>query len=127
MKLYLAAGQYVGTQADAKRLDKGYEAVEVPTDKEGLIAFLNSPWKTQPQDAGFDLIAPTAATTPAVKLQPAAPPPERWSSTATEVLSNMDSKGEADGIVEKIMTARGYPLKRYAGAVAQAFAALEGK
>lgn len=42
MKLYIAAGQYVGTQAEAKAIDKtGFEQVEVPTDKEGLIAYLN--------------------------------------------------------------------------------------
>lgn len=41
MKLYIAAGRYVGTQAEAKKLDKDFEAVEVPTDKEGLIGHLN--------------------------------------------------------------------------------------
>lgn len=42
MKLYMAAGQYVGTQADARKLDKGFSEVEVPTDKPGLMAFLNA-------------------------------------------------------------------------------------
>lgn len=42
MKLYLAAGQYVGTQAEAKKLDAKYEQVEVPTTKDELIAYLNS-------------------------------------------------------------------------------------
>lgn len=42
MKLYLAAGQYAGTQADAKAIAKDFEAVEVPTDKTGLIEYLNS-------------------------------------------------------------------------------------
>lgn len=41
MKLYLANGIYVGTQAEAKKLDKNFTPVEVPTDKEGLIAYLN--------------------------------------------------------------------------------------
>ncbi len=41
MKLYMAAGQYVGTQADARKLDKDFTEVEVPTDKPGLMAFLN--------------------------------------------------------------------------------------
>lgn len=41
MKLYLANGQYVGTQSEARKIDKGFEQVEVPTDKEGLIAYLN--------------------------------------------------------------------------------------
>jgi hypothetical protein len=42
MNLYLAAGQYVGTQAEAKALDKSYQPVEVPVDKAGLMAFLNA-------------------------------------------------------------------------------------
>lgn len=42
MKLYLAAGQYVGTQADARKLDKAFTPVEVPTAKDGLIAYLNA-------------------------------------------------------------------------------------
>lgn len=43
MNLYLtAAGRYVGTQADAKAAGKGWKAEEVPTDKPGLIAYLNS-------------------------------------------------------------------------------------
>lgn len=41
MKLYIAAGVYVGTQAEAKKLDRDFTPVEVPTDKEGLIAYLN--------------------------------------------------------------------------------------
>lgn len=41
MKLYFAAGQYVGTHADAKKLDKDFSPIEVPTDKKGLINYLN--------------------------------------------------------------------------------------
>ncbi len=42
MKLYLAAdGFYVGTQAEAKKLGKGWEQIDIPTDKEGLIEHLN--------------------------------------------------------------------------------------
>lgn len=42
MKLYLANGQYVGTQAEAKKIDREFEEVNVPTDKDGLIAYLNT-------------------------------------------------------------------------------------
>lgn len=42
MKYYLANGQYVGTQADAKKLDPNFQTVEVPQDKEGLMGYLNS-------------------------------------------------------------------------------------
>ncbi len=41
MKLYIANGTYVGTQADAKAIDKKFVEEEVPTDKAGLIAYLN--------------------------------------------------------------------------------------
>ena len=42
MKLYLCQdGTYVGTQADAKLRGKHFEQIEVPTDKEGLLAYLN--------------------------------------------------------------------------------------
>lgn len=45
MRLYVTAkGRWAGTQADAKilaREDGGWEQCDVPTDKDGLIAFLN--------------------------------------------------------------------------------------
>lgn len=42
MKLYIANGTYVGTQADAKAITKQFTEVEVPTDKAGLIGYLNT-------------------------------------------------------------------------------------
>jgi hypothetical protein len=43
MRLYLtAAGVYAGTQAEAKRDGKGWQLEEVPTDKYGLIDYLNA-------------------------------------------------------------------------------------
>ena len=43
MNLYRDAhGVIVGTQAEAKRMGKGWVPIEVPTDKQGLIAYLNS-------------------------------------------------------------------------------------
>jgi hypothetical protein len=42
MRLYRTAkGRWVGTQEDARKDGKGWEAVDVPTVKEPLIAFLN--------------------------------------------------------------------------------------
>ena len=41
MKLYIANGTYVGTQAEAKAITKNFELVEVPVDKAGLIDYLN--------------------------------------------------------------------------------------
>jgi hypothetical protein len=42
MNLYItAAGRYVGTQAEARQDGKGWTPETVPTDKDGLIAYLN--------------------------------------------------------------------------------------
>lgn len=49
MKLYAILGRYYGTQAEAKaaakegdvKFDAEQDTVEVPTDKEGLIGYLN--------------------------------------------------------------------------------------
>lgn len=41
MKTYFVAGRYYGTQAEAKKIDKNFAEIEVPTDKPGLLAFLN--------------------------------------------------------------------------------------
>ncbi len=48
MKLYIANGTYVGTQADAKAITKQFTEVDVPTDKAGLIAYLNHVTKPLP-------------------------------------------------------------------------------
>lgn len=141
MKLYLAAGKYVGTQADARKLDKSFAQVDVPTDKEGLIAYLNElnryghehkimadiGWQ-EPVDDGSDLVEMADANTglslgrhpgnaPPPQYQGLKAPTEGWESGADRVLSPAD----ADGIVQRIMGATGYELKRYASAVAQAF------
>lgn len=46
MKLYLVGRKYIGTQAEAKSAAKttggSFEPVDVPTDKEGLIGYLNA-------------------------------------------------------------------------------------
>jgi hypothetical protein len=59
MKLYVnAKGEWVGTQADAKRI--GAELVEVPTDKPSLIEFLNNREVSKPPAAPEP--APTVRT-----------------------------------------------------------------
>jgi len=126
MKLYRASGIYVGTQADAKRLDKGFAPVEVPTDKDGLIAFLNALRGSQrasasapPPIAGLDLIAPVACASGTAQNN-AVKPLSAYESSADRVMTPADT----DGIVQRIMGATGYELKRYASAVAQAFGKL---
>lgn len=107
MNLYLANGRYVGTQAEARKLDRNFRPIIVPVDKDGLIAYLNG------------LAPPTPS--------PAASPPSSGrapirSMGATAVLSRSDNPDlDVDSIVETICNSGGYALKRFAGAVAVAF------
>lgn len=64
MKLYIANGTYVGTQADAKAITKQFTEVDVPTDKAGLIAYLNG-LVVERQDPQF-----IERSTPTVKPMP---------------------------------------------------------
>lgn len=41
MRLYLTSAGWCGTQAEARAFGKDFDQIEVPTDKAGLIAFLN--------------------------------------------------------------------------------------
>jgi hypothetical protein len=68
MRLYhTPTGQWAGTQAEAKALGL-FELVEVPTDKPGLLAFLNL------HRVGADRVE--IDYTPTITLvQPPAPPP----------------------------------------------------
>lgn len=118
MKLYFAAGTYVGTQTEAKAMAKrkggDWRLVEVPTDKDGLLAFLN-------------VMDSTAELATALRGLPAAnAAPIVRAMDATAILSRSDNPGtDVDAIIETIGKAKGYALKRYAGAVAVAFHALE--
>lgn len=71
MRLYLtAAGVYAGTQQEAKADGKGWRLEEVPTDKQGLIAYLNV--------LKFDTMGETKAPDPVAEgyggIDPHAPP-----------------------------------------------------
>lgn len=59
MRLYItSAGRYAGTQADA---GKGFTQVEVPTDKAGLLDYLNALVDDHARtDAYLDKVAPVA-------------------------------------------------------------------
>lgn len=57
MKLYIANGVYVGTQADARAINKTFAQVEVPTDKDGLIKYLNENIAfNEPQEDEFETV-----------------------------------------------------------------------
>lgn len=134
MRLYYAAGVYVGTQADAKRLDKDFTPVEVPTDKDGLMAFLNrghikalagvaepSPTITAPaEDDIGDLLGEEL---PPQKPMPPIFTDQRPAMDAGSVLSRMDTPG-IEQMVEAIAVSKGASLRRFAGAVAMRFSEL---
>jgi hypothetical protein len=69
MKLYIADGGYVGTQAEAKQVDRAFRPVEVPTSKDELIAFLN-----QLVRHTADIYRSRVAIMPAPELFQSAPP-----------------------------------------------------
>lgn len=138
MRLYRTpAGSWAGTQADAKALAKAdattWAEVEVPVDKPGLLAFLNEhkvgsravgvrEGTVETQEA-FEAthVAPEPPCLPAAILVPSRP------MTGEATLARMDNPGvDVDGICETIGRARGYALKRYAGAVSVAFQGLSG-
>lgn len=137
MNLYLANGTYVGTQAEARKLDKGFKPVTVPVDKEGLIAYLNAlvtrravtPSPAEPSQQEKDRI--TSADWPADmhpmlgRDQRMAAAPEGRDMSASAVLSRLDGPTNIDAMCETICTSSGYPLKRFAASVACAFTRLE--
>lgn len=75
MKLYSIFGRYYGTQAEAKaaakesgvRFDPEQNTVEVPTDKEGLIQYLNQ--LVEARDDAFDAVTGGDQFTPVVERQ----------------------------------------------------------
>lgn len=113
MNLYLANGRYVGTQAEAWRADRNFKPVDVPTDKPGLIAYLNE-------------LAPAPRQSSAAAPPMAAEQPSRDMS-AGAVLARSDNPGlDVDGIVEAIISAKGIAAGRFATAVAIAFQNIAG-
>ena len=76
MKLYLSNSRtWTGTQADAKAAQGGpdFESIEVPTDKPGLIAWLNEEWEAWYQEIDRRT-SEAAAGAPPARVEAAAPP-----------------------------------------------------
>lgn len=115
---------YVGTQADARALKRetsaAWSEVEVPTDKAGLIAFLNEIAAAAPPLRVATLpqtLEPAPITAPLPTLAPSHP------LDAGSILARLDNPDLGiDAIVEGIARMKGgYALKRVAGAVAIRF------
>lgn len=114
--------RYVRTQGEAKKLGFG-EATDIPTDKEGLLDFVNGLRKEL--RAQFD--TPYGDDLPEERAEEIAiisgaidPEPPM---SATPVLSRMDNPTlDLDGVIEAIFKMKGgHALKRVASAVALKF------
>jgi hypothetical protein len=134
MKLYLtAAGIYAGTQVEAKADGKGWRLEEVPTDKYGLIDYLNK----LTFDLKGPLYDPTAKPNEFVGLKPVTVitpealegPSERLSEARTgpkghriaERAALMGTSDEVAILAERIGELDGWPLGQMALAVASRF------
>lgn len=97
MKLYItAAGVYAGTQVEAKADGKGWQLEEVPTDKYGLIDYLN---KLVHKGSGLPPFAP----------EPVAPPtPEerKFLTDGPRPVSYTDQSVAIDEVWDKLPLAR---------------------
>ena len=133
MRLYVTpAGQWAGTQADAKKLGQ-FAEVDVPTDKPGLLAWLN---EQRVGDTGQRGCCPYMGTRQCECGQEpddiadllGEPEPEPVAAprpvdmTASAILSRMDNPDiRVDDVVEAIGKSKMHALKRFAGAVAMRF------
>lgn len=86
MRLYVTpSGRWAGTQADARALAReegtGFEQREVPTDKEGLLCFLNCHAVKAMSDGAAAMIAPALPVPPA-PAAPQAPPAPSYAATS---------------------------------------------
>lgn len=116
MRLYRlnvdARAHYLGTQAEARAMKRdtgaAWTEVDVPTDKAGLIAFLNA---AAP--------APVIVTSPVPAPAPSSPRPQ----DAGSILARLDNPAlDLDTVIEAIAAMKGgHALKRVAGAVAIRF------
>jgi hypothetical protein len=142
---------WVGTQGDAKseaRTVKGsWEVVEVPTDKQGLLDFINDMQRqinsaapsTTSADSGTDpeslppepAPAPPPPPAPPAFVEESAPPlgtegvPALRSRGAVATMARMEAGKQVDEIVEIIAKSKRYALARFAGAVAIAYGRFE--
>lgn len=110
MPLYAPALAWEGTQDDAKacaRANPGstWEAVEVPTDKAGLLAWLNN------NATFYDLERPT--TEPEPSKPDVCPACKRTPAAQAKMAAGLDSLV----LVERIMAAEGWELARLTEAV----------
>jgi hypothetical protein len=123
VNLYLTvAGRYVGTQAEAKKSGKGWTPETVPTDKEGLIEYLNQTVEGRRECELRDFVGPATLEElaeqidePTVGADPfpvnplTAAPEMRWKRQEPRLFS---AGPDNDAICEAIEAATGNALAR---------------
>lgn len=122
MRLYItAAGRFVGTQDDARKDGKGWHLEEVPTDKAGLIDYLNElAANVPPQDAlEFEPAPPPEPPVPTPVAKPVVE--HSWGQQEPRMFS---AGRDNNAICEAIGEMTGNPLARVAEAVAWRFGQL---
>lgn len=125
MRLYRDAhGVIVGTQAEAKRMGKGWEQIDVPTDKQGLIDYLNS-YRPTFELQGSTLLADTLPTTAQDEQNEVleALPVQRFADTAkehrlAERAAFLGTSEEIALLTDRIGELDGWPLGQVALAAA---------
>ena len=118
MNLYLTAdGRYVGTQAEAKKAGKGWTPETVPTDKEGLIDYLNALPTAMKAGRAFDktVIMSEPIDPDEFEINPlTAAPDMTWKPTPAPSNPDRDLKlqqgRELSQITDYIMDSEGYVL-----------------
>lgn len=71
MRLYKdATGVIVGTQAEARRMGKDWEQIDVPTDKQGLIDYLNARPSAMSDEQVRQSNTPEAQREAAIRMTP---------------------------------------------------------
>lgn len=128
MKLYRIGKMYVGTQADAKAeadrqglRTRGWKAedheIEVPTDKPGLLAFLNGHKIVPPKSEPEDEFSPPVAERQDPPVEQPTFSHARAAAGAKRLVEGMND----DQIVERILTAPSHALAKFAGGVAERY------
>lgn len=124
MRLYCTdAGQWAGTQADARALaGKAWEEVDVPTDKPGLLAWLNG----NKVAAGGPSAVPGLTLAPIVVAEathlaepaPIAAPTTCPKCSRTPRAAETLAKGDdIEALAEWIWRAEGWQIERVLGAL----------
>ena len=129
MKFYMAAGRLAGTQADAKDRDPKFVQHDVPTDKEGLMEYVNglldqiaSLRHKQTIDEALGPVAQPEVSTPPPP-PPAAPNTDAAASQKRQLAQALRGM-EVEAIEERILDLKGPAFGRIMAASVERLGAL---